>query len=146
MSKEEALYIGETPTDEEMHAYFERVENPNNISRERWNYLIEEWMLHGIRIEEEKAWADDGSVYYENLISILEQCYEAPIIDFISHWQSEWEGNMTDEMKTWKRMTKDNYKDLFVLESKKEITSIIKNPESPKKPAMELLSYLNVIN
>ena len=39
--------------------------------------------------------------------------YESPIIDFITHWQSEWEGNMTDEMKTWKRMTKDNYTEVF---------------------------------
>ena len=111
--KEEAIYIGETPTDEEMHAYFERVEDQKNYSLERWNYLIEEWMLHGIRIEEEKGWLDDGSVYYENLISILEQCYESPIIDFITHWQSEWEGNMTDEMKAWKPMTKDNYTDVW---------------------------------
>ena len=113
MSKEESIYIGETPTDEEMHAYFERVEDPNNYSLERWSYLIESWILHGMRIEEEKEWVDDGSVYYENLISILEQSYEAPIIDFISHWQSEWEGNMTDEMETWERMTKDTYYEMF---------------------------------
>ena len=113
MSKEESIYIGETPTDEEMHAYFERVEDPNNYSLERWSYLIESWILHGMRIEEEKEWVDDGSIYYENLISILEQSYEAPIIDFISHWQSEWEGNMTDEMETWERMTKDTYYEMF---------------------------------
>ncbi len=111
--KEEAIYIGETPTDKEMHAYFELVEDQKNYSLERWNYLIEEWMLHGIRIEEEKGWLDDGSVYYENLISILKQCYESPIIDFITHWQSECEGNMIDEMKTWERMTKDNYTEVF---------------------------------
>jgi len=113
MSKEESIYIGETPTDEEMHAYFERVEDPTNYSLERWGYLNEQWMLHGMRIEEEKGWVDDGSHYYSNLIRILEQCYEDPIIDFIDHWQSEWEGNMTDEMKTWKPMNKDNYTEVF---------------------------------
>ena len=61
----------------EIDAYFKRLENPTNYSTERWGYLIEQWMLHGMRIEEEKEWVDDGSVYYENLISILEQCYSA---------------------------------------------------------------------
>ena len=36
-----------------MHAYFERVEDQKNYSLERWNYFIEELMLHGIRIDSE---------------------------------------------------------------------------------------------
>jgi len=116
-----------TKSEKEIYAYFKRVEDPANYSSERWGYLIEQWMLHGMRIEEEKEWVDDGSIYYENLISILEQCYEAPIIDFISHWQSEWEGNMTDEMETWKRMTKDNYTEVFrAIPEIKDVSDFIK--------------------
>ena len=82
-----------TKSEKEMDAFYKRVEDPTNHSTERWGYLIEQWINHGIKIEEDTGW-DDSSAYYSHLISQLEQLYEKPIWDFISLRMSENEKKM----------------------------------------------------
>ena len=53
MSKEESIYIGKPMSDEEFEAYMERMDDSENCSRDRWNYLIESWTCELFRVHDD---------------------------------------------------------------------------------------------
>ena len=102
-----------TKSEKEIDAYFNRVEDPNNYSLERWDYLIESWTLEVFRIHGETGFNNDGSYLYEMIIAELKGAYEAPIRDFINYWYVNGE-NLTPYMKQWHSIsTKEEFDEEF---------------------------------
>ena len=106
MSKEESIFIGEPMSDEEFEAYMERMDDPNDLSDERWFHIFCEWLNHCMDIN----W--DGS-YYDSILIQKKAGHESEIKSFIDRRIVEGR-NLTHEMKTWVVATKENHKDLFL--------------------------------
>ena len=111
MSKEESIYIGKRISNKKFEAYMERMDDPKDLSDERWFHIFCEWLNHCMDIN----W--DGS-YYDSILIQKKAGYESEIKDFIDRRIVEGR-NLTHDMKTWVVATKENHKDLF-LESEDE--------------------------
>ena len=131
MSKEVSTYIGEPMSDEEWDEYYKRVEDPNNYSLERWDYITDSWMSEVIRIANETdGFTDNGTPYYRMLLQKLKQLYEAPVLDFISYYQDEHEANVPIEMQLWKPInTKEDWEFIFP-QSPTTLIVDIKHPDN----------------
>ena len=93
MSKEESIYIGEPMSDEEFEAYMKRMDDPNDLSDERWFHIFCEWLNHCMDIN----W--DGS-YYDSILIQKKAGHESEIKGFIDRRIVEGR-NLNHEMKTW---------------------------------------------
>ena len=106
MSKEESIYIGKRMSNKEFEAYMERMDDPNDLSDERWFHIFCEWLNHCMDIN----W--DGS-YYDSILIQKKAGHESEIKGFIDRRIVEGR-NLTHDMTTWVVATKENYKDLFL--------------------------------
>jgi len=104
--KEESIYIGEPMSDKEFEAYMERMDDPNDLSDERWLHIFCEWLNHCMDIN----W--DGS-YYDSILIQMKEGHESEIKGFIDR-RIVGGRNLTHDMKTWMVVTKENHKDLFI--------------------------------
>ena len=111
MSKEVSTYNGEPMSDEEFEAYMERMDDPNDISDERWMHIFCDWWNHVLDI----TW--DGS-FYDNILIKIKEGHEATIREFIELRYQE--GNLTLMMETFVPLTKENYQEILYPTLKKK--------------------------
>ena len=100
-------------SDKEFEAYMERMDDSENCSHDRWNYLIESWTCELFRVHDETdGFKDDGSYYYSSVIAEL-RSYEISIKDIIDKRRS-WGKKMTPYMKQWHSIsTKEEFDEEF---------------------------------
>ena len=92
-------------------AYYDRMDDLDNFSLERWYYLGETWTLEIYRIYEETGF--DGSYYFKSLMSDLKKHCEVHIEALIDHWKNHFQ-EMPPSMRRWDSIsTKEEFDKVF---------------------------------
>ena len=97
---------------EAMQNWYEYLDDPNNISIDKWNYLIETWQMELFRIHDLTGF-EDGSYLFESLLKDLKEYYETPIVRLIDIWKDRMRTFTPDMIKWHSISTKEEFEKEF---------------------------------